>query len=165
MFCKINIYLCLGCSTVVGNFLCHDERIKQIFWNNDLSEKSQAFDVFIKLERFPEIVYSRKHVVAEYSDLLLEYIFDCERFAAQHPRFFNSGRLCDGQANMLAKLYGKTRVTMPDLTLERYAQHVVLKTRFVKTVFLYHFNLLRRAPRLFYPSLIFYHPPRKKIVR
>lgn len=110
----VRFYLC-G-SPHILNFLIKDDiNIEKIYADIDVHEDTKAFDIFIKLVRFPQIKYARKRKVYEHSERLLNYILLAERFMIQHPRFFESGRTCDGQVNMLAKIYDKNRVQTPDI--------------------------------------------------
>ena len=111
---KIKFYLC-GSLPILNFLIKNNENIEQIYADNDLREDSHAFDVLIKLVRFPQIKWANKKKIAEYSEEFLDYILSCERFMILHPRFFECGRTCDGQVNMLAKLYGKNRVQTPDI--------------------------------------------------
>lgn len=89
--------------------------VQRIFSDTDVPENTTAFDVFIKVVRFPQILRSNKKKVARFSDGLLDYIFACEKFAVKYPRFFECGRTCDGQVNQIAKIWGKNRVQTPDV--------------------------------------------------
>ncbi len=111
---KIKFYLC-GSLPILNFLIKNNENIEQIYADNDLREDSHAFDVLIKLVRFPQIKWANKKKIAEYSEEFLDYILSCERFMILHPRFFECGCTCDGQVNMLAKLYGKNRVQTPDI--------------------------------------------------
>lgn len=111
---KIKFYIC-GSLPILNFLIKNNGNIEQIYADNDLREDSHVFDVLIKLVRFPQIKWANKKKIAEYSEEFLDYILSCEKFMIQHPRFFECGRTCDGQVNMLAKLYGKNRLQTPDI--------------------------------------------------
>lgn len=128
----ISFFVC-GNLSILNFLIKQNNCIEKMYAENDLNDDSHAFDVFIKLVRFPQIKFSNKKKIAKYSEEFLDYILLCEKFMYMNPRFFECGRTCDCQVNMLAKIYGKNRLQTPDILN-------ILKIKDIKFNILIHQN-------------------------
>ena len=111
---NINFYIC-GNENILNFIIKENPLITKKYKDLDLSEDSHAFDVLIKLVRFPHIKWANKKKVFKFSEEFFNYIVKHEIFMLKNPRFFESGRTCDGQTNILSKIEGKNRVSSPDI--------------------------------------------------
>lgn len=89
--------------------------VHTVYADFDVADHTKAFDVFIKLVRFPQILRADKKKVYRFSEEFLDYVLACEKFMIQQTRFFDCGRTCDGQVRMFTRILGKNRVQTPDI--------------------------------------------------
>lgn len=98
-------------------FVFENKGLAQHVYPQELYEFcSTNYDCFIALHaRFPHILHADTKKIAALCPEMLEYVFACLRFKAEHSRFFEEVCLFDGQSAMLALLKGKSRIQQPDV--------------------------------------------------
>lgn len=72
------------------------------------------YDLFIQLNRYPEIKFKNFDKIKLFNPKLLDYILQCEKFKITYPRYF-SGYMLDGQSAALCELFGIKRIQQPDI--------------------------------------------------
>lgn len=81
----------------------------------DKSEIEKNSDLYIKVIRYPQIIYSNKKRIALIKPELVDYIFSCERFEVFNPRHFERGIIPDGGSGLYEELFSKKRIQQPDI--------------------------------------------------
>lgn len=75
----------------------------------------EMYHLYIRLQRYPEVIYADKNVISRLAPDLLDYVFLCEKFKIFHPRFFMPDYAADGCSALLESLSGRTRILQPDI--------------------------------------------------
>ena len=75
----------------------------------------REYDVFISMTRYPNLMRRQLDRIAEFAPELLEYVFLCERFRAEHSRFFTHSGITDGQGAKISILENRKRIHQPDI--------------------------------------------------
>ncbi len=74
-----------------------------------------TYDVYIRLSRFPAVVFFREHRIRLLCPKMLGYIGMCREFELRHPYFFRYMPFCDGQGAAYCEIMGQKRIQQPDI--------------------------------------------------
>lgn len=75
----------------------------------------EQYDLYVKISRYPQVRRVQNNKISEYCPDLFEWIFSCQRFEAENPRFKKWTNVNDNQHIMLNLLQKRTRIKQPDL--------------------------------------------------
>ncbi|MCI8855585.1 MAG: glycosyltransferase family 9 protein [Clostridiaceae bacterium] len=92
-----------------------DSFVNGLFPEEGYTDNFPNYDLFIDLSRYPNVKRHRMGRIAEHMPQLLDYIYSCEKFRAEHERFFKYAGSTDGQSAMLCIVAGKKRIQQPDV--------------------------------------------------
>lgn len=73
------------------------------------------YHLYIRVQRYPEVLYADTARIARLAPELIDYIQLCEKFRIFNPRFFEKDFVADGDSAALEELQGRKRIMQPDI--------------------------------------------------
>ena len=114
---SIDVYCFDGCS--MTEVIFKDNRISRVididYRKFLLYKPEQQYDLAIRINRYPNVLYLNLQKVISYSRQLVDYLNVIEQFKQLHPRFFNADPLYDGQEAIYEVILGKHRIQQIDI--------------------------------------------------
>lgn len=102
--------------TLVKSLLPKNNFFNKIFLDNDISDAgNDNYDLFIVLNRYPDIRRKNMSKIFYFAPELVDFIHNCEKFRLEHINFFNYLPVCDGMSNYLSEILNKKRIQQPDI--------------------------------------------------
>lgn len=89
--------------------------VDNVFPEQGYENKFRDYDLFVKISRYPDIERRDLEKIVAMMPELIEYIFLCERFRAENPRFYKRPGITDGQGAILSIIDNKKRIHQPDV--------------------------------------------------
>ena len=99
----------------VRHFLGETELADGVSVYEENEAEPEKYHLYIRLQRYPEVIYADKNVISRLEPDLIDYVFLCEKFKIFHPRFFIPDYAADGGSALLETLSGRTRILQPDI--------------------------------------------------
>lgn len=75
--------------------------VNHIFLDGDIEDNNGQYDLFVVLNRFPDVRYKNLKKIYLYAPDLIDFVQACEKFRLKHLRFFDHLPVCDGEANTI----------------------------------------------------------------
>ena len=98
---------------LLDQLLDYSEFIDCVYNINEVSQES--YDLYIHILRYPEIIYVNKKRIAKIYPDMLNYVFECEKFALLNPRYFDKSFNADGCSAMQEEIFHRKRIQQPDI--------------------------------------------------
>ena len=76
---------------------------------------SERYHLYIKIQRYPEILFADTVKIARLMPKLIDYVQLCEKFKIFNPRFFEKDFVADGESAAFEELLGRKRIMQPDI--------------------------------------------------
>ncbi|SDH92104.1 Glycosyltransferase family 9 (heptosyltransferase) [Pseudobutyrivibrio sp. 49] len=99
-------------SELIEGFNCVKE---YAICDEDDSSFEAKCDLYIRVIRYPEILFSKMEKIAAICPPLVDYIFVCEKFRLFNLRYFERGIVPDGGSCLHEEIIGKKRIQQPDI--------------------------------------------------
>lgn len=81
----------------------------------DIKIRHGEYHLYIRVQRYPEILYADTARIARLMPELIDYIQLCEKFRIFNARFFDKDFVADGEGAALEELLGRKRIMQPDI--------------------------------------------------
>ncbi|CDA17540.1 predicted protein [Acetobacter sp. CAG:267] len=89
--------------------------VNHIFLDGDIEDNNGQYDLFVVLNRFPDVRYKNLKKIYLYAPDLIDFVQACEKFRLKHLRFFDHLPVCDGEANTILEILKKKRIQQCDI--------------------------------------------------
>ena len=110
-----DILIDIYCRPYIGEtFLQEADFVNQFFLESKFSIQDEAYDLYIQLNRFPEILKYNEKKLQKYS-VICKYVLLCENFKKQNAVFFTGRSEFDSILNIFTLIQNKKRFNQADI--------------------------------------------------
>lgn len=110
-----NVSIDIFCRPFISDlFLNNVDFINSVFPEPSFNEKDENYDLYVRLDRFPNVLKYNEHKIQK-SPLLYKYVLLCQNFKQQNKMYYTGRSEYDSILNIYTLIKGQKRINQMDI--------------------------------------------------
>lgn len=110
-----NVSIDIFCRPFISDlFLNNVDFINSVFPEASFNEKDENYDLYVRLDRFPNVLRCNEHKIQK-SQLLYKYVLLCQNFKQQNKIYYTGRSEYDSILNIYTLIKGQKRINQMDI--------------------------------------------------